>query len=98
MKRRNFVAAATTSSGVALMSAPSIVHADPAIRWRMPSSFPRSLDTLWGAAEVISKRVSALTDGKFQISTHSAGEIVPALGIFDAVQNGTIECGHTAGF
>ena len=98
MKRRNFVAAATTASGVALMSAPSIVHADPAIRWRMPSSFPRSLDTLWGAAEVISKRVSALTDGKFQISTHSAGEIVPALGIFDAVQNGTIECGHTAGF
>ena len=46
MKRRNFVAAATTASGVALMSAPSIVHADPAIRWRLPSSVPRSLDTL----------------------------------------------------
>lgn len=98
MQRRNFVGAATAVSGAGLILAPSIVRAQSAVRWRMPSSFPRGLDTLWGAADIISKRVLAMTDGKFEISTHSAGEIVPALGILDAVQSNSVECGHTAGF
>ena len=76
--------------------APAVVASQPAIQWRLASSFPKSLDTIYGAAEILSKRVSEATDGKFQIRVFAAGEIVPGLQVLDAVQNGTVECGHTA--
>jgi len=60
----------------------------------MVSSFPKSLDVLFGAMTLIAKRVAALTDGKFQIHPFGAGEIVPGLKVLDAVQNGGVECGH----
>ena len=68
----------------------------PEIKWRQTTSWPKSLDTLYGGAELIGKRVAALTDNKFQIQTFAGGEIVPGLQVLDAVQNGTVECGHTA--
>jgi TRAP-type mannitol/chloroaromatic compound transport system substrate-binding protein len=97
MQRRSFLrkAAVGAAAGTTL-AAPAIVGAQPQIRWRLASSFPKSLDTIYGAAEVLSKRVAALTGGKFQISVHAAGEIVPGLQVLDAVQNGTVEAGHTA--
>jgi TRAP-type mannitol/chloroaromatic compound transport system substrate-binding protein len=64
----------------------------------MASSFPKSLDTLYGTAEQIGARVSKLTDGRFEIRVFAAGEIVPALQVLDAVQNGTVECGQTASY
>ncbi|HVL58901.1 MAG TPA: TRAP transporter substrate-binding protein DctP [Burkholderiaceae bacterium] len=96
MKRRFFLSAGGV--GAAAAAAPFVVRAQPAVRWRMPSSFPKSLDTVWGNAAVLSERVAKLTDGKFTISAHPAGELVPPLQVLDAVQNGTTECGHTAGF
>ena len=97
MQRRSFIRnAATGAAAGAALAAPAIVRAQPQIRWRLTSSFPKSLDTIFGASEVLSKRVSALTGGKFQISVHAAGEIVPGLQVLDAVQNGTVEAGHTA--
>ena len=45
---------------------------------------------------MFAKRVAAMTDGKFQIPAFAAGEIVPAFGVVDAVQNGTVQCAHTA--
>ncbi|MGE0559606.1 MAG: TRAP transporter substrate-binding protein [Burkholderiales bacterium] len=77
-------------------SAPAIGSAQPAIQWRLASSFPKNLDTIYGAAEILAKRVSEGTDGKFQIRVFAGGEIVPGLQVLDAVQNGTVECGHTA--
>jgi TRAP-type mannitol/chloroaromatic compound transport system substrate-binding protein len=68
------------------------------VKWRLQSSFPKSLDTIYGAGEQISKRVSAATGGKFQISVFAAGEIVPPLQVLDAVQNGTVQAGHTAAY
>ncbi|MFN7505274.1 MAG: ABC transporter substrate-binding protein, partial [Limnobacter sp.] len=62
------------------------------------SSFPKSLDALWGAAPQLAKRVSELTGGKFEIRPFAAGEIVPGLQVLDAVQRGTVECGHTAAY
>jgi TRAP-type mannitol/chloroaromatic compound transport system substrate-binding protein len=79
-----------------ILGAPAVIGQTPAIRWRLASSFPKSLDTIYGAAEVFAKAVSASTGGKFQISTHAAGELVPAFGVVDAVQNGTLEAAHTA--
>jgi TRAP-type mannitol/chloroaromatic compound transport system substrate-binding protein len=64
----------------------------------MTSSFPKPLDTLFGVADVFSKKVNEMTGGKFVISTHAAGEIVPAFGTIDAVQQGTVECAGTASY
>ncbi len=70
----------------------------PTIRWRMASSFPKSLDTIYGGGEVLARRLEQITDGKFQIRVFAGGEIVPGLQVLDAVQNATVECGHTAGY
>ena len=96
MQRRSFLKKTALGAAVGAISAPAIVHSQTAIRWRLTSSFPKSLDTIFGAAEIFSKKVSEMTGGKFQISVHAAGELVPPLQLVDAVQNGTVECGHTA--
>ncbi|HCU53547.1 MAG TPA: ABC transporter substrate-binding protein [Gammaproteobacteria bacterium] len=70
----------------------------PTIRWRMASSFPKSLDTIYGAGEVLAKRLEQITQGKFQIRVFAGGELVPGLQVLDAVEKATIECGHTAGY
>jgi len=97
-RRRLLSSAAIGATATGLLAAPAYVQAQPAIRWRMPSSFPKALDTVWGNAEMIAARVKDLTDGKFIISASPAGELVPPLQVMDAVQEGTTECGHTAGF
>jgi len=68
------------------------------VLWRCASSFPRSLDTLFGASEVMAETVSNLTGGRFQIRIYPAGELVPAFGVMDAVQQGTVQCGHTSSY
>jgi TRAP-type mannitol/chloroaromatic compound transport system substrate-binding protein len=95
MERRLFVGGAGMAGILAAGAAPA-VHAQAAIRWRLTSSFPKSLDTLFGVTEVFAKKVSEMTGGKFVISTHAAGEIVPAFGTVDAIQQGTVECANTA--
>ncbi len=77
---------------------PAIAQSMPTVRWRMPSSFPKSLGTLYGGAEYICNKVAAITDNKFQIRPFAPGEIVPALQVLDAVQAGTVEVGHTASY
>jgi TRAP-type mannitol/chloroaromatic compound transport system substrate-binding protein len=72
------------------------VHAQAAVRWRLSSSFPKALDTIYGGAEVFAAQVKAMTGGKFEISVHAAGEITPPFGVVDAVQQGSIEIAHTA--
>ena len=97
MKRRSF--ASTVLAGAAVttgLSAPAIVHAQPKIRWRLASSWPKNLDTIYGAAEQVAKRVTAFTGGAFEISVHGPGELMPAFGVLDAVQQGAVECAHTA--
>ena len=96
MKRRKFITTAAIGgvSAAALASSfpkPAIAQSQPEIKWRLASSFPKSLDTLYGGAEQIAKRVAEATDNKFQIRVFAAGEIVPALQVLDAVQNGTVE-------
>ena len=70
----------------------------PKIKWRMVTSWPKSLDTIYGGATTVCDRVSAMTGGRFTIEPYAAGEIVPGLEVLDAVQNGTVECGHTASY
>jgi TRAP-type mannitol/chloroaromatic compound transport system substrate-binding protein len=110
MERRKFLlkaGAGTLAAGAAVScgSAPQgdaggapAVHTAPKLIWRLTSSFPRSLDTIYGAAEVFADRVSELTDGRFQIRCYPAGEIVQGLQVLDTVQQGTVQMGHTASY
>lgn len=99
--RRNMLVGAGVLGGGALASTlakPAIAQSSPEIRWRLASSYPKSLDTVFGASELVSQMVSKATGGKFTIQVFAAGEIVPAFQVFDAVSNGTVQCGHTASF
>jgi TRAP-type mannitol/chloroaromatic compound transport system substrate-binding protein len=98
MKRRQFIKVAGAGLAAGAVASPAIAQSTPEVKWRLTSSFPKSLDTIFGAAEVFSKLVSEATDGKFQIQVFAAGEIVPGLQAADAVQNGTVESCHTASY
>jgi len=102
MQRRKFLRTAgvggATIAAAGTLAAPAIAQSMPEIKWRLASSFPKSLDTIFGAGEYFAKRVAAITDNKFQIRVFAAGEIVPGLQVVDAVQNETVECGHTAAY
>ena len=90
MKRRDFIKVTGMGvAGAATMAAPAIAQSMPEIKWRMTTSWPKSLDTLHGAAVEMARVVGEATDNKFQIQTFAAGEIVPGLQVLDAVQNGT---------
>src|ERR1700751_5275891 len=96
MKRREFLKAAGGGIATSAIAAPAVAQSMPELRWRLTTSWPKSLDTLFGSCETFVKYVAEATDNKFQIQAFAAGEIVPALQVLDAVQNGTVEAGHHA--
>jgi TRAP-type mannitol/chloroaromatic compound transport system substrate-binding protein len=98
VKRRQFLKTAGVGVAAAAIASPAIAQSMPEIKWRMTTSWPKSLDTLYGGAEMMCKVVAEATDGKFQIQPFAGGEIVPGLQVVDAVQNGTVECGHSASY
>jgi TRAP-type mannitol/chloroaromatic compound transport system substrate-binding protein len=98
MKRREFLQTAGVGLAATAIAKPAIAQSAPEIKWRCTSSFPKSLDTLYGAIEVFARAVAEATDNKFQIQTFAAGEIVPGLQAMDAVSNGTVEMAHTSSY
>ncbi|MDB5800895.1 MAG: dctP [Rhodocyclales bacterium] len=98
MERRSFLKKASAGLAAGAVAAPAIAQSAPTIKWRLASSFPKSLDTIFAAAEVVSQHVKAATGGKFDIQIFAAGELVPGLGVLDAVKDGTVDCCHTAGY
>ena len=98
MKRREFLSIVGGGAAAVSIAKPAIAQAAPQIKWRFATSWPKSLDTLYGACDVFSKRISEITDGRFQIQVFAAGEIVPALTVLDAVQNQTVEIGNTGAY
>src|SRR5213083_717996 len=98
MKRRQFLQAAGLAAAATAVAKPAIAQSMPELKWRLTSSYPKSLDTLYGAAEAFAKAVAEASDNRFQIQVFAAGEIVPGLQAADAVQNGTVEMCHTASY
>jgi TRAP-type mannitol/chloroaromatic compound transport system substrate-binding protein len=98
MKRRQFLRGAGVAAAAAAVAKPAIAQSAPELKWRLTSSFPKSLDTLYGAAETFSRFCAEATDNKFQVQIFAAGEIVPGLQAADAVSNGTVEACHTASY
>ncbi len=98
MKRREFLKTAGVGLTAAAVAKPAIAQSMPEIKWRLASSFPKSLDTVYSSGETLAKYVAEATDNKFQIQNFAAGEIVPGLQNVDAVSNGTVEMCHTAAY
>lgn len=106
MKRRNFInKAAIGSVSVATLAACSKAVSQPSetastseqpiIQWKMPTSWPKESDVLYGSATKLCQRISETTDGRFSIIPYEAGELVGGLDILDAIQTGKADCGHT---
>jgi TRAP-type mannitol/chloroaromatic compound transport system substrate-binding protein len=98
MERRSFIKHTGLAGILAAGSAPAIAQTQPGVKWRITSSFPKSLDTIYGGAEVLAKRVAAITGNRFQIQVFASGEIAPGGQALDVVQNGTVECCHTCSY
>jgi TRAP-type mannitol/chloroaromatic compound transport system substrate-binding protein len=97
MNRRSLIKHAGIAGVLAAGVAPA-VHAQASVRWRLASSFPKSLDTIYGGAETFAQHVKAVSGGKFEVSVHAAGELMPAFEVVDGVQQGSIEAAHTASY
>ena len=95
MDRRSLIKQAGVAGILAAGVAPA-VHAQESVRWRLAASFPKSLDTIFGSAEKMARTVKEMSGGKFEISVHAAGELMPAFGVVDGLQNGTVDMALTA--
>ena len=96
MDRRSAIKHAGIAGVLAAGVAPAVHAQGATLRWRLASSFPKSLDTIFGAADAFAKHVGEMTGGKFVITTHAGGELMPAFGVLDGASNGTVEMAHTA--
>ncbi|HEV7253328.1 MAG TPA: TRAP transporter substrate-binding protein [Mesorhizobium sp.] len=99
MDRRSFITkAGLAGAGSVALAAPAIAQSQPKVTWRLASSFPKSLDTIYGGAETFSRFMSEATDGNFTVQVFAAGELVPGLQAADAVTAGTVESAHTVSY
>ena len=105
MKRREWLQkAGLGAAGLAVAAcgeaekSTAAVQTQKKVRWRLVSSFPRSLDTLFGSAEVLAEKVKEMSGGNFQITVYPAGELAGALEVLDSVQQGSAHVGHTASY
>ncbi|WP_336973792.1 TRAP transporter substrate-binding protein [Alcaligenes sp. PF14] len=96
MERRAMLKLTGLAGIVASGMAPAVVKAQENLRWRLASSFPKHLDTIYGGGEVFAQKVRELSDGKFNISVHAGGELMPAMGVVDALEQNSVEAAHTA--
>ena len=64
MQRRQLLKAGTALIASSALAAPAVAQSSPEIRWRLTSSFPKSLDTIFGTAELVCKYVAEATDNQ----------------------------------
>lgn len=106
MNRRKLLTAAGLGLGAAALAgcrsdepvAAGDGQAQQRFRWRMVTSWPKNFPGLGTTAEYFADLVNQLSGGRLQIQLFAAGELVPALEVFDAVAGGTAELGHSAAY
>ena len=105
MERRSFLKKAGVTAGAGLLAACSGKGVTAAaggsnqkVEWTLASSFPKSVDAIFGSAEKFAARVKELTGGNFTIHVKAAGEVVPPLEVLGAVQNKTVQIGQSASY
>jgi TRAP-type mannitol/chloroaromatic compound transport system substrate-binding protein len=89
--RRHLLAA-----GLGSLAAPAIARGQTVRRWRCATSWAKNLPGPGVTAARLAKRIGEMSNGELTVDVFAAGEIVPALNVFDAVMTGTVEMGHTA--
>ncbi len=95
MKRRTVLAAGAGAAATTLAT-PAISQGR--IQWRMVTSWPRGFPGLGVGAERIARRIGEMSGGRFTVQVFAAGQLVPPLGVFDAVTQGGAEMMHTAAY
>jgi TRAP-type mannitol/chloroaromatic compound transport system substrate-binding protein len=96
VKRREFLrGGAVAALSAPAIATPAIAQSSPEIKWRLTSSYAKSIDVIYGTAQMLCRYVSEATDGRFQIQAHAAGELTPSRQALDAVSSGAVECAHT---
>jgi TRAP-type mannitol/chloroaromatic compound transport system substrate-binding protein len=109
MKRREFSKTIAQAAGATVVgfvgyeaaTLSQAIAADPSLPtldWQMATSWPVSLDTIFGGAQVFADQVAALTGGKFKMTPRAAGELAPGLEVLNVVSQGAVPCGHTASY
>jgi TRAP-type mannitol/chloroaromatic compound transport system substrate-binding protein len=98
MKRRDLMKMSVAGAAATALASPAIAQTMPEIRWRLTTSFPKSLDTVYGAADFFARQVAEMTDNRFQIQVFAPGELVPGLQALDATSNSTVEMSHSASY
>lgn len=108
MKRRNLLA----SMGMALVAS-LLVGCSPSeqtettssaeaeqqtFEWKLVTSWPKNFPGLGMAPERFATMVNEMSDGRLKVKVYGAGELVPALEVFDAVSNGTADMGHSGAY
>ena len=66
--------------------------------WRLVTSWPKNFPGLGAGPENFAKMVEVMSAGRLKIHVYGGGELVPALGVLDAVSTGSVEMGHTASY
>lgn len=94
--RRGVLAGAGLGAAAAASGLAAPATAAPRRVWRMATSWPRNSPGPGVTAQRLADRITEATDGRLTVELHAAGELVPALEVFDAVAEGTAEMGHTA--
>ena len=87
-----------SGSSVTTIEEPEATNFNKVYKWNMVTTWPKNYPGLGLAAENLSKYVNEMSNGRFKIKVYGAGELVPAMGVFDAVSQGNVELGHGASY
>ena len=100
MKRRDFLKRAGVGAAAVAattVNAPAVL-AKKTYRWKMVTTWPPKLPVLQTGAERLAERIKELSDGQLQIQVFAGGELVPPMQTFQAVSDGTVQCGSGAAY
>lgn len=81
-----------------LSTASGTTQPEQIYKWRMVTTWPKNFPGLGGAAENFATYVNQASGGRLQVQVFGGGQLVPALGVFDAVSSGAAEMGHSAAY